>query len=68
MNSAWQSSIVLVAVMLAASYLARLAWLSIVARRAAACGGCDKCSASADQPAALVTLTSHVQSGEVTSR
>ena len=42
----WQTTIVVTVIALAMAYLGRLAWLSIVARKAAACGGCDRCATS----------------------
>lgn len=46
----WQNLIVLLIVAAAAVYVARLAWTSIVAKRANACGGCRNCATSEKTP------------------
>jgi hypothetical protein len=42
----WQNATALLAVAMAAAYLARRAWLA-VRRRRAGCGGCQSCPAAA---------------------
>jgi hypothetical protein len=46
MNLDWQNLIVLAIVAAAAVYIARLAWTSITARKASACGACRNCGTS----------------------
>jgi hypothetical protein len=47
MNWDWQNLAVLAVILAAAGYLSRLAWLTVVRRRAAACGSCPTCPAAA---------------------
>jgi hypothetical protein len=53
----WQNVAVMVVVIAAGGYLARLAWQSIARRKAAACGGCGTCPASQTaEPAVHATI------------
>lgn len=63
MNSDWQNMIVLVVVAAAIAYLARVAWLSVARRRAAACGGCGNCpTAPGDKTPQVVEIQALGQS------
>jgi hypothetical protein len=46
MNFDWQNLTVLVVVLSAGGYLARVAWQSVVRRQAAGCGSCGHCPTS----------------------
>ncbi len=59
----WQNLAVLVAVLAAAGYLARLAWQTVARRKAAACGGCGSC-ANADGPGQVVGMEVLSQSAQ----
>jgi hypothetical protein len=51
----WQDLLTLGIVAAAAIYLARLMWVSILARKTSACGGCKSCS-SHQKPADVFSI------------
>ena len=57
MNWDWQNLIVLAMVAVAAGYVVRLTWTSVLARRQSACGNCRNCG-SEDQPRDVFSITS----------
>jgi len=63
MNATLQNLIVLVVVVAAVAYLARVAWQTVARRKGAACGGCGNCpSAGANNAPSVVEIGSLTRS------
>ena len=61
----WQDLAALVAVAMAAAYLATLAWRRLARRKTAGCGGCSNCAASEPVNTHGISLTRRDQAAKV---
>jgi hypothetical protein len=65
----WQNLVAMLAVAAALAFVVRLGWQSIVARKTAACGGCNRCAApNASESLPIVGLDQLASPGDSASR